>query len=62
MQKFKWNSCPRRYDFSFKWKKTAVNNDNVKKEYLQIDTISSNLELNQFNSDSLNDLNIFHKK
>jgi len=39
-------------------KKTAVNNDNVKKEYLQIDTISSNLELNQFNSDNLNDLNI----
>ena len=42
--------------------KTAVNNDNAKKENLQIDTISSNLVLNEFNSDNLNDLNISHEK
>ena len=42
--------------------KTATNNDNVKKENPQTDTISSNLVLNEFNSDNLNDLNISHKK
>ena len=42
--------------------KTAINNDNVRKENSQIDTISNNLVLNEFNSDNLNDLNISHEK
>ena len=43
--------------------KEAINNDNVKKENSQIDTISnSNLVLNEFNTDNSNDLNIFHEK
>ena len=43
--------------------KTAINNDNVKKENLQVDTISNdNLVLNESNSDYLNDLNIWHEK
>jgi hypothetical protein len=41
--------------------KTAINNDNVKKENPQFDTIS-NLVLNEFNSDNLNDSNISHEK
>ena len=43
--------------------KTAINNDNEKKEKPQIDTISqANLVLNENNFDNLNDLNIPHKK
>ena len=41
--------------------KTAINNDNVKKGNPQFDTIS-NLVLNEFNSDNLNDSNISHEK
>ena len=42
--------------------KTADNNDNAKKENLENDTISSNLAINESNSDNLNDFNVSHEK